>query len=338
MALLPRSLLPPCRTSAHSRLRAGEAADNDGDKPRRRWRNPQATKKLVTKLVKSLIAYQSRTAARFQKLSRKAKRLVLLQLVVVGCLCGGAARNVHQRGGASPPPIEIAYSSFLDLVAQQPAASTQISSSSNNNKASGEGAQASAVVLDQLRIGTDRMTYRLHRPAALEPTKTTPPPLATPTKRSLLSRRRTKKPTPPAVWRAYTRQVPASPALVETLRTNQITFSALAQPRQSALAVTARTLIVGFYCLILWRLYGTISKAGGGGNSDKDVPGKLAQTSDLPMATFDEIQGIDNAKLEVMELVDTLRNPVRAHTHTGHAKSSLAQVCDSPTPPSCLLY
>ncbi|ACI65452.1 predicted protein, partial [Phaeodactylum tricornutum CCAP 1055/1] len=32
-------------------------------------------------------------------------------------------------------------------------------------------------------------------------------------------------------------------------------------------------------------------------------------SSDLPMASFEEIQGIDDAKLEVMELVDTLRNP-----------------------------
>jgi ATP-dependent metalloprotease FtsH len=67
-----------------------------------------------------------------------------------------------------------------------------------------------------------------------------------------------------------------------------------------------RSFMVAFYCLILFRLYQSISGASGAGN--KDVPGKLA-SSDLPMASFEEIQGIDDAKLEVMELVDTLRNP-----------------------------
>ena len=61
------------------------------------------------------------------------------------------------------------------------------------------------------------------------------------------------------------------------------------------------------YFVILFRFYKAVSGANGGGKDD--TPGKLAQTTDLPMASFDEIQGIDNAKLEVMELVDTLRNP-----------------------------
>jgi cell division protease FtsH len=62
---------------------------------------------------------------------------------------------------------------------------------------------------------------------------------------------------------------------------------------------------VTLYVLLLWRLYKTI----GGGLKGGDSPGKLARMSDLPMASFDEIQGIDQAKMEVMELVDTLRNP-----------------------------
>jgi cell division protease FtsH len=59
-----------------------------------------------------------------------------------------------------------------------------------------------------------------------------------------------------------------------------------------------------FYIWFLFRLYKTM--AGGRGS---DTPGKLAKMSDLPMASFDDIQGIDGAKVEVMELVDTLRNP-----------------------------
>ena len=49
---------------------------------------------------------------------------------------------------------------------------------------------------------------------------------------------------------------------------------------------------------------------GGGSGSNSDTPGKLASpVGNLPLASFQDIQGIDDAKLEVMELVDTLRNP-----------------------------
>jgi len=80
--------------------------------------------------------------------------------------------------------------------------------------------------------------------------------------------------------------------------------------------------------LILWRLYQTVSGAGGG--SSKDVPGKLARASDLPMASFDDIQGIDDAKMEVMELVDTLRFPDKyavlgARAPTGKSSRSKAK-------------
>ena len=96
------------------------------------------------------------------------------------------------------------------------------------------------------------------------------------------------------------------------MRTNDISFAAAVIPRASStLAVAARTILIGFYCIILFRLYRTISGSGiTGGSNKNDAVGKLANRgSDLPLATFDEIQGIDTAKLEVMELVDVLRNP-----------------------------
>ena len=49
---------------------------------------------------------------------------------------------------------------------------------------------------------------------------------------------------------------------------------------------------------------------GGGGSGD--IPGKLARQSqkgDEPSIQFKDIEGIDDAKFEVMELVDSLRNP-----------------------------
>jgi ATP-dependent Zn protease len=103
----------------------------------------------------------------------------------------------------------------------------------------------------------------------------------------------------------YTRKVDASAELVDTLRRNGIPFAAAPQPRVDTAGMALRSVILGFYMLILWRMYRTFSGNSGSG----DVPGKLASRSTLPLASFNEIQGIDGAKTEVMELVDTLRNP-----------------------------
>ena len=104
----------------------------------------------------------------------------------------------------------------------------------------------------------------------------------------------------------YCEIVSASPELVNFLRKHDISFAAAPAPKPSVLVLAARSMAITFYLLILWRLYTTVS---GGGARGSDSPGKLARKSDLPLASFDDIQGIDNAKVEVMELVDTLRNP-----------------------------
>ena len=105
---------------------------------------------------------------------------------------------------------------------------------------------------------------------------------------------------------AYTRKVSASPELLGHLRGNKIPFTAARQRRANSLGLAVRTVFLGFYMLILWRMYKTFSGNSGAG----DTPGKLASTSStLPLASFSDIQGVDNAKMEVMELVDTLRNP-----------------------------
>lgn len=60
------------------------------------------------------------------------------------------------------------------------------------------------------------------------------------------------------------------------------------------------------YAWAFFRFYQALTNRGGG---KQDTPGKLAHPTSVGAATFDDIQGMDDAKLEVMELVDTLRNP-----------------------------
>ncbi|KAL3929550.1 MAG: hypothetical protein SGBAC_012160 [Bacillariaceae sp.] len=104
---------------------------------------------------------------------------------------------------------------------------------------------------------------------------------------------------------AYTRKVMASPGLIDQLQANNIQFGAAPQKRSAnTIAIVARSAMLLFYMLILWRMYKAFGKNSGSG----DIPGKLA-TNDLPLANFDEIQGIPEAKAEVVELVDALRFP-----------------------------
>jgi ATP-dependent Zn protease len=195
---------------------------------------------------------------------------------------GGITKSVVSSRGP-PPSVEISYSSFLDLIEAQ-------------------GKLDAPVTMDQVRVGADRIMYRLYRSPDSTADRLS---LELPTMSSSSAQKLSRQRHP--YLAAYTRKVSASQELVEKFRENKISFAAATAPRASSIGLVLRTAMVAFYFLILFRIYRTVSSAGG--NSKSDVPGKLAQTSDLPRASFDEIQGIDDAKSEVMELVDALRNP-----------------------------
>jgi cell division protease FtsH len=188
-----------------------------------------------------------------------------MQMLILTMIFGSLGRKMyvnHHQTSNTGPPVELAYSSFLDLVGQS-------------------GAKGSTlVVVDNVRISPERIVYRI-----------------------------TKEATPDSDAKsviAYTNKVAASPELIQHLRSNDILFTAAPQKRANTLAVVARTAIMAFYMLILFRMYKTFSGNSGSG----DIPGKLASTANsLSLASFNDIQGIDDAKVEVMELVDTLINP-----------------------------
>ena len=104
-------------------------------------------------------------------------------------------------------------------------------------------------------------------------------------------------------------KVDANPDLVKFLRNNQIPFRAASKSKSDILTIMARSSVLLIYMLFLIRMYKTMAGGGGGG----DTPGKLARQrkSDKGESSisFKDIEGIDEAKFEVMELVDSLRNP-----------------------------
>jgi hypothetical protein len=219
----------------------------------------------VRRALTRVATFPVRFATAFTKLSRRAKTLVVVQMFILTLVIGSLGKQVYskvQTGGTSAPPIELAYSNFLDLVEQ----------SGSTKK--------DAVKVDNVRIGPDRISYRLTKETVSDEEKA----------RQMI---------------AYTRKVSASPDLIQHLRSNEIPFAAAPQARANNIAVVARTAILGFYMLILIRMYKSFSGNSGAG----DIPGKLAGPSSGPLASFTDIQGIDDAKLEVMELVDALRYP-----------------------------
>ena len=107
-------------------------------------------------------------------------------------------------------------------------------------------------------------------------------------------------------------KVDASPELVKFLRDNKIPFKAASKSKSDLLSVMARSSILLIYMLFLLRMYKTMS----GGGSSGDIPGKLARQrlskdGEQSSIQFKDIEGIDDAKFEVMELVDSLRNPAK---------------------------
>lgn len=246
--------------------------------------------------------------ARLRALPATVRRILIAQMILFLCLTGSIANKVVVKN--SPPrPIEISYSSFLDLVEGQASSVAGSATVSQSRQASGAN---NLPKIDQVRIGTDRIVYRLVRSDAAASTDPDAGSLvssldpSTESKKDVARRIQFHKKSP--YIQAYTRKIPASTELMNQLRLNDISFSAATAPASSSLALILRSVMAAFYFLIMFRLYKTVSgNMGGGGNTGG--PGKLAAGRDLPRASFDEIQGIDGVKLEVMELVDVLRNP-----------------------------
>ena len=265
---------PSCCTNQKYHTLFSSLTENNDEQEGRKQRGKKlllAVQKVFTKIMLAPRRY----VAKFRSLSKKGKMIMAVQFLVVSMLFGTVGKSMYTKvypnngpGGSSSPPVEVAYSSFLDIIEQQSGSSSRM---------------AGSVIVDNVRISPERIVYRLTKESS----------------NNAEDDDRKQQMT------CYTNKVAASPELIDRLHKNGIPFAAAPQQRQNTLAMTARTAILGFYMLILWRMYRTFS----GNSGSKDTPGKLASSSSLPLASFSEIQGIDSAKTEVMELVDTLRNP-----------------------------
>mmetsp|Transcript_18420 Transcript_18420/g.45655 ORF Transcript_18420/g.45655 Transcript_18420/m.45655 type:complete len:595 (+) Transcript_18420:225-2009(+) len=252
-----------------------------GDQPKKQKKQPRNNKGrarililAIQKTLVNLVSAPAKMVVRFRSLSKKGKVLMAMQTLTIMLLFGSMGRSIYAKhnqiknGLVAGPPVEVPYSSFLELV--------------ENSGTTKKGVTSPTV--DNMRISPERIMYRLTQEAK-DGTSDSP------SVKQLV---------------CYTNKIAASPDLIDTLHTNKIPFSAANRQRANNLAIAARTAILGFYMLILWRMYKSFS---GNASGSGDTPGKVANKSALPLASFKDIQGIDDAKQEVMELVDTLRNP-----------------------------
>ena len=247
---------------------------NDPNEKKKRPTNPIV---LVRQVCASVALQLIQFPGKFKLMTRKAKVIFAAKLLCISLvffpLVGYALKSQHNESRPRPP-VEISYSHFQDLIETQ---------------------QKDGGQIVNLRIGPDKLTYQFMQPSTDQQ------------KAALKDYAQGKKVNVDIPGRnAFTRRIPASPEFLEYLRKNKVAFTAATAPTSTRVMGTAvRTVLACCYAFFLLRVYRNMTGSGGSGNS----PGKLADMSQLPSATFDEIQGIDNAKFEVMELVDTLRNP-----------------------------
>ena len=196
---------------------------------------------------------------------------------------------------SSSAPIEVSYSRFLDYC----------------------DGKDSKTHIDDVRIdtGRSRITYRVLRGDtgaqrnAIRQLKKNAASASSPSTASAVSNANVPQ------INAYTELIDggATTDLLQHLRKNNVEFRA-AKDAASSVASTGKenllpTLAIG---AIGYRFY----KSGGfatGPSSSKGGPGifssKKKGANGDQATSFDDIEGIDNAKGDVMELVDTLRNP-----------------------------
>lgn len=228
--------------------------------------NNEKKQNPVKRVVQSIIRAQSQFRIRFSKLSKKAKILFCIQMLMFTCLVGGFVQKTVLPGGHSSRaaisrrarPVEVPYSKFMDIAEDKV-----------------KGAQVGTVV-----VSRDRVSFWVKQ----------------------------DEDAPARPY--YALQTPASPQFVQYMRDNNLQFRAASTAGSRAVARTMQGLVIGVYCVIIFRMYSTMAGGSGSKGTGKLFRKQTVKNSE-PLVSFDDIEGIDKAKFEVMELVDTLKNPYK---------------------------
>lgn len=284
-----RDGIAPLFSSANGSSPSSEDDGGGGKSPQKqRWQPIKAIKVFIIKLIRFVTTAPNKFWAFYGRLTKKGKIILAMQLMTLGLAMGAAVKTtVTAKANQSNRPVEVSYSTFLDLV-------------DVNGKGHVPGKHA-ALKLENVIISKDRVGFRVvadkekHELALLD-------------KKLVQKNDVSVNPPSESTRSIYAMKPIASQDLIETLREHEVPFRAASTKGANTAANVARFSIFFVYLLFLSRMYKAMGGGGAGGGSG--APGKLATFSPgEPLVKFDDIEGIDDAKFEVMELVDTLRNP-----------------------------
>ena len=262
--------------------------EEEGKSPKRR-QPVQTIKGIIMKILRFFTTAPAKFMAYYRRLTKKGKIILAMQLMTLGILMGAAAKTTATaKANKANRPVEVSYSTFLDLV-----------------DVNGKGHKAGkhpALKLDNVIISKDRVGFRVvtdkekHELALID--------------KKLVQKEDVSVIAPAeSTSTIYAMKPMASQELIETLREHEVPFRAASTKGANTAANVARFSIFLVYLLFLSRMYKAMG-GGGGAGGGSGAPGKLATfTPGEALVKFDDIEGIDEAKFEVMELVDTLRNP-----------------------------
>ncbi|KAL7534682.1 hypothetical protein ACHAXR_006031 [Thalassiosira sp. AJA248-18] len=264
----------PENTLENQSIDSSGNTNNDKNKksPQKKKKQPiQALRRAILSFFKFLITFPSKFRSYYGKLTKKGKAILAVQMLAFGIIMGmGVRSSTAARVRHANKPVEVSYSTFLDLV-------------NVNGKGHSPGNNP-ALKLENVVISKDRIGFRVITDAE---------------KHAKLSQKS-----------IYAVKPPASQDLIDTLREHDVPFRAASTKASNNLATMARISIFAVYILFLRKMYQTMGGGGGASGGGSGAPGKLATFSaGEKLVNFEDIEGIDDAKFEVMELVDTLRNP-----------------------------
>ena len=286
-------LSSPSNNNINLDLQDNNNVNGEGDKssnnksPKRRKQPIQTIKQAILSFANLLITAPAKFKLYVSKLTRKGKIILAVQLMALGLVMGmGIKTTTNAQMRAANRPVEVGYSTFLDLV-------------DVNGKGHTPGKNP-ALKLSNVLISKDRVGFKVltdtekHAKALLDTKLVKANDVAV-------------REIPLSQKSIYAMKPIASQDLIDTLREHEVPFRAASMKASNNMASIARFSIFAVYLLFLRKMYQTMN---GGGQQGSGGPGKLAAfTNDEPLVKFDDIEGIDGAKFEVMELVDTLRNP-----------------------------
>jgi hypothetical protein len=268
-----------------------EKSSDGNKKSPKKWRQSIISIKRAVISVAEL-AFNAPAAFKsyYEKLTMRGKITLGVQLLALGLVLGiGIKSSSDAHSKTANRPVEVSYSTFLDLV-------------DVNGKGHAPGKNP-ALKLENVVISKDRVVFKVITDAEKHA-------------RALLNEKLVQsndvsvRPIPLSQKSIYAIKPYASQDLIDRLREHNVAFRAASTQVSNNMANISRLSILAVYLLFLRKMYQTMSGGGSGRNGASEAPGKLATFSPgESMVKFEDIEGIDDAKFEVMELVDTLRNP-----------------------------